>query len=227
MTSSARDDIARAMERARALREAGDDDHFYGPWKGGKKGSGGRPGGGKPVEAAAKRVGGQEAREAPMVSQRTDGAAESEAIILRREGATLGTEPNTGDVVDITPAMSRAGYDAWWDSAKDDFSAGALPGRSPFEKPFHSAGSKVVVYRGPDGKTAGFIHLGTNHGTTGVYMAHVDPGQRGKGIATKMYDWAQDHGVDMYGAVGQAGLFTPAGKAFTQAWLRHRQDVEG
>lgn len=223
--------------------EASDDDHPYGAWTGGAKSAGGHAGGGG-AEDALKRVEGQSVEDATLVGG--DGYAQSEADILTGEGARLGTAPNSGNVVDITSAMNREGrlasvdrskrriaaLDALGPSARVDpadrasvFDRFVRPGR-PNVPDVHKAGDKVVVYRGPDGKTAGFIALSTHEGKTGITMVHVDPSQRGKGIASKMYDYAQDNGVNLYGIVGQAGEFTPSGKAFTTKWLEHRVVLE-
>lgn len=166
------------------------------------------------VETALGRVRGQTSQDYPDLARHGDGYAASEAEMWRRCGVPVGSAPNSGDVHTFTEAEQERGYQAFR-------VLGNLPGR-PYDMPFPHPGDTTVLYRGPDGRTVGTLVMSTHEGRTGIDVAWVDPSARGTGIGTAMYDWAVGAGVDLYSIVGQAESFTPAGKAFTEAWLQHR-----
>ncbi len=50
---------------------------------------------------------------------------------------------------------------------------------------------------------------------------------RGKGYATKLYDYVQDQtDANLYEIIGKSNDFTAKGKAFALGWLKHRQAIE-
>ena len=184
-----------------ALSEAATEDHFYGAWKGGSKASGGGPVPANPVKGALRNVRGQQSN--TRWDPGSGVARNGHMHMMESLGLTPGTKPNTADIVHIpagSPTAKKYGYD--WDRTH-------------------------VYYRGPDGDVAGMVQV--QHPPGGKpYIASVtvDPYYRGKGIGMAMYDYAQDHGVDLIGSVGQGRSFTKAGKAFATRWLEHRLAME-
>jgi GNAT superfamily N-acetyltransferase len=180
-----------------AFAEAAADDHFYGAWKGGSSAHGGHPVG-KPSSG---KGGAKEMQGALDRTTHSHG---------KPEFSSYGKEdPNTF----VDRAMHYHGLETW----------------------VQKAGPHIVEVR--DENTSEVVHgFYRNHriaGYTvtaryGVNGVMVHPSLRGQGIGRQMYDRIQEHtSTNLYALIGQTNSFTPDGKQFALAWLRHRAQVEG
>lgn len=83
-------------------------------------------------------------------------------------------------------------------------------------------GSKVIVRRDQHGKVIGAVRiLHDVSGKPDILEVAVDPKYRGKGVASRLYAYAQKHGYDVEGASGKGG-YTEAGAAFAHKRLVKR-----
>lgn len=202
-----------AIEDEKRLREAGEDDHPYGPWTGGSKASGGRPG--KPGGGEAlKRVKGSRA---PYSWDDGLHQAEKEAKLeeyLKTEvfAGKWDGPPNSIEIVSSTQkSQERIDKNIGWSSEKQ------------------------ILYRGDEGKPVGYARLSTLTPPPGIGaeefksidLVTIFPAHRGKGYGIKMYDHIQDRTtINLYDHIGTQNAFTTQGKAFATKWLEHRIALE-
>ena len=176
----------RYLRRSQAskVREADDDKHFHGAWKGGAKASGGRP-----MTKAEARV-----RARPEASGRGGGPRPSEGGEERVRPRLGPRQPGLRPVPGGRPAQ-REDLATSVDRARA--AGGHIGGPNEctwYDWPGIGGGRvRTAVYHGPDGRPVGSVTIRCERGrpvspTRSTWRPDSSPGQRGKGYGRAMYE---------------------------------------
>lgn len=197
------------LGEARAdLSEAEDEEHFYGAWKGGSKASGGHP-----MTKAEQKAAREYPKPHPGPKPDIEGAERALERVRPQGSPAEWVETEKDFAVEVNAMQRQSAFPVKGKANSVQVRRMFVPGEEGFN----------ALFYGDDGRPSGYVMARGGH----IIGVAVRPGQKGKGVATRMYDTLQDGGkVDLYDFVGKSRDFTPEGKAFATRWLEHRVEVE-